>query len=318
MSTGVTIGIDVSAAQLDIAVWPGGPRWQAAYPAPTDPALDSLARQLAGHLPAVVVLEATGGYERPLVAALQAAAVPVTVVNPRQVRHFARATGQFAKTDAVDARVLAHFGATLAPAAQPPLPDAVAQLRALVRRRRQVLTMLVQETNHRRLAPAEVRDGIDHHLAFLRAERAALDRQIAASIAADPELRAQAARLQTAPGVGPVVAATLLADLPELGALGRRPVAALVGVAPFARDSGQQRGRRHCWGGRAGVRTTLYMAARTAVRCHPSLAAFYARLRTAGKPDKVALVAVMRKLLTILNAMVRDQRPFSQEVVHVP
>ncbi|MGH2588005.1 MAG: IS110 family transposase [Dehalococcoidia bacterium] len=310
MTTGMTIGIDISAAQLDIAVWPAGPRWQAAYPAPADQALAELVRQLADHSPALVVLEATGGYERPLQAALQAAAVPVAVVNPRQVRHFARATGQLAKTDAVDARVLAHFGATLAPAVQAPLPEAVVQLRALVRRRRQVLGMLVQETNHRRLAPPDLHDGIDRHLAYLRGERSALDRLIAAALAADATLHAQATRLRTAPGVGPVVAATLLAELPELGDLSRRQIAALVGVAPFARDSGQSRGRRHCWGGRAGVRTVLFLAARTAVRCHPRLAAFYDRLRAAGKPDKVALVAVMRKLLTILTAMTRDQRPF--------
>jgi transposase len=304
------VGIDVSARRLDLTSWPDGAQWQAVNAATPEAGLAPVVAAVVACAPDLVVLEATGGYEQPLVAALQAAGVAVHVANPRQVRHFARATGRLAKTDALDARVLAQFGAALAPPAATPLSAARQGLRALVRRRRQVLAMLVAETNHRRRAPAELHDGIERHCAFLRAERAALDRQIAAAIAADPDLAAQAALLQTAPGVAPVVAATLLAELAELGTLDRRRIAALAGVAPFNRDSGQARGRRQCWGGRAGLRAVLYLAARTAARCHPTFATVYDRLRAAGKPDKVALVAVMRKLLTVLTAMARDQRPF--------
>jgi transposase len=304
------VGIDGSATQLDVAVWPSRQQWRLAYPAPTDPALGQLVATIGAQLPTLVVLEATGGWERPLQAALIAAALPVAVVNPQRVREFARASGQLAKTDAVDAVVLAHFGAALQPAARP-APDATTTaLQALIRRRRQVVAMLTEEANHHRTASAPLRERIAQHVAFLRAERTALDQAIAAAIAASPGLRRDAALLRTVPGVGPVVAATLLADLAELGRLGRRPIAALVGVAPFARDSGPRRGRRRCRGGRAAVRAVLYMAARTAVRHNPALALFYARLRAAGKPDKVALTAAMRKLLLILNAILRDQRPF--------
>jgi transposase len=254
-----------------------------------------------------VVVEATGGWERPVVAALTAAGVPVAVVNPRFVRDFARSLGQLAKTDRLDARVLAQYGACVRPPVRPQPDAATEALAALLTRRRQLTAMLVAEQNHRRLAPENLRPAIDRHLALLRADRDDLTRQITAQIAADPAWREEAARLRSVKGVGPVTAATLLAELPELGQLSRRQVAALVGVAPIARDRRKRRGARHCWGGRASVRQVLYMAAVTASRHNPVLHAFYERLRAAGKPAKVALIAVARKLLVILNALVRDQ-----------
>ena len=299
----VVLGIDVSKARLDVATWPTGAAWQA----PNDAAgIAALLDRLADP-PMLVVVEATGGWERPLVAALTAAAVPVAVVNPRFVRDFARSTGQLAKTDRLDARLLAQYGVCVQPPVRPQPDAATQELRALITRRRQVITMLVAEQEHRRLAPAAVRGGIDRHLALLRQERAELDGQIAAQITTHPAWRQQAVRLRSVKGVGPVTAATLLAELPELGHLSRRQVAALVGVAPFARDSGKRRGVRRCWGGRASVRHVLYMAAVTASHHNPVLRPFYERLRAAGKPTKVALIAVARKLLVILNALLRDQ-----------
>jgi transposase len=304
------MGIDVSATQLDVAVWPTGATWQSPYPAPHSAALGHLVARIQAAAPALVVLEATGGWEAPLQTALTAAGLAVAVVNPRQVRDFARATGRLAKTDALDAQLLAQFAAQLQPPVRATPPPAIQALRALVRRRQQVVAMLVAETNARRLAGAAVQASIDRHRIYLQAERAALDTAIAAAIAADAGMQAQATRLQSAPGVGPVLAATLLAELPELGQLTRRQVAALAGVAPLNRDSGRRRGPRRCWGGRATLRPVLYMATRTAVRHNPCLAPVYARLRAAGKPDKVAIVACMRKLLILLNAMTRDQQSF--------
>jgi transposase len=304
------IGIDVSATHLDVAVWPTGAHWQSPYPAPHDPALGQVVGRIQAYAPALVVLEATGGWEVSLQSALTAAGLAVAVVNPRQVRDFARAGGRLAKTDALDAQVLAQFAAQMQPPVRATPAPAIQALRALVRRRQQVVAMLVAETNARRLASAAVQASIDRHRTYLQAERAALDTAITAAIATDAGLQAQATRLRSAPGVGPVLAATLLAELPELGQLTRREVAALAGVAPLNRDSGRRRGPRRCWGGRATLRPALYMATRTAVRHNPRLAPVYARLRAAGKPDKVALVACMRKLLILLNAMTRDQQPF--------
>ena len=296
------LGIDVSAARLDVAWWPDGRVWHTPNQAS---GITALLDQLTPR-PELVVVEATGGWERPVVTALTAVGVPVAVVNPRQVRDFARSRGQLAKTDRLDALVLAEYAARLDPPVRPQ-PDAAQQeLRALLSRRRQLTAMIVAEQNHRRLTSARVQASIDRHLDQLRQERTALDAEIATLIAAQPAWRDRAAQLRSVPGVGPVVAATLLGDLPELGTLTRRQLAALVGVAPFARDSGPRRRPRHCWGGRAAVRAALYMAAVTAARHNPVLRAFYQRLRAAGKPAKVALVAVARKLLTILNALVRD------------
>ena len=296
------VGIDVAAAHLDVAVRPGE-AWRVAN---DEAGVAALAERLAALAPALVVLEATGGRELLAAGALAAAGLPVAVVNPRQVRDFARATGQLAKTDALDAQLLARFAAAVRPAPRP-LPDAAAQeLQAVLARRRQVVEMLVAERNRLGSAPRPVRADIAAHVAWLRRRLAALDAALAELIRASPVWRAKEDLLRSVPGVGPVLATTLLALLPELGALDRKQVAGLVGVAPLNRDSGAFRGKRAVWGGRAAVRAALYMATLVATRHNPAVRAFYRRLCAAGKPKKVALTACMRKLLTILNAMVRD------------
>lgn len=303
--SGRVAGIDVSAARLDVAWSADGPLWQT----PNDPAgIAALLAHLAERPepPARIVVEATGGWERAVVAALASAGVAVVVANPRQVRDFARALGQLAKTDALDARLLALYGERCQPPLRPQ-PDAAQQeLRALLTRRRQLTVMIVAEQNHRRLVPASIQTSIDRHLTLLRHERRAVDAELAARIAARPEWRQRQRQLQSVPGVGVVVATTLVAALPELGTLSRQEAAALAGLAPIARDSGTRSGARHCWGGRAEVRQALYMAAVTACRANPDLRAFYHRLRAAGKAAKLALIAVARKLLTVLNALLRD------------
>jgi transposase len=310
-TAGVVVGIDVAKATLDVAVLPSEPPWTAAN---TDAGVRRLVRQLQARHPTLVVLEATGGYERLVVAALAAAGLPVVIANPRQVRAFARAIGQLAKTDRLDATVLARFGAQVRPAPRP-LPDRTTQaLDALLTRRRQLITMRTAETNRLELAPLAVQADLRRHLQWLARRLQALDATIAAHIAASPLWRAKDALLQSMPGVGPGLSRTLLADLPELGALSRRQIAALVGVAPMARDSGTARGVRRVTGGRAPVRTALYMAAVTAAQHNPPVRAFYQRLRAAGKPTMVALMACMRKLLTILNAMVRHGTPWQGTV----
>jgi transposase len=301
------VGIDVAAKHLDAAAHGEGEPWRAPHDAA---GIAALVGRLVELRPALVVLEATGGLETVLVGELAAAGVPVAVVNPRQVRDFARATGRLAKTDALDARVLAHFAAAVRPAPRP-VPDATAQeLAALVARRRQVSEMLVAEQLRLRTASPRVRPQIEAHVAWLRAQLRELDGELRAVIAASPLWRAKDELLRSVPGVGPVVAAVLLGGLRELGTLERKPIAALVGVAPVNRDSGQQRGQRRIAGGRGQVRAALYMATVVGVRHNPVLAAFYARLRAAGKPPKVALTACMHKLLLILNAMLRDGTPW--------
>ena len=302
------IGIDVSKSELALAVYPSGDTWTSDT---TAAALDALVTRLVALGPALIVLEATGGYEAPMAAACAGAGLPVAVVNPRQVRAFAQAVGRTAKTDAIDAAVLALFGARVQP---PPraVPDAATQaLAALVARRRQLLDMLGAE--QRRLAQATtppVRRDVRTHIRWLERRLGAVDDDLTGAIQASPIWRVQENLLQSVPGIGPTTARTLLAELPELGQLDRRRIAALVGVAPFNRDSGTRRGHRSIWGGRASVRSSLYMAALVGSRHNPLLRAFYQRLRQAGKPPKVALVALMRKLLTILNAMARDQQPW--------
>ena len=302
------VGIDVAAAHLDVAVRPDGAAWRAA----NDPAGQAeVAARVAALAPTLVVLEASGGYEAAVAAELRAAGVPVAVVNPRQARDFAKAVGQLAKTDALDAALLARFAEAVRPEARPGPTAADAALKALVARRRQVVELRAAETQRGRVAHPSVRPLIGAHLAWLGAQLAELERQIAAAIAASPSWQAAAALLVSVPGIGAVVAATLVADLPELGALTRQEVAALVGVAPLNRDSGGQRGRRGTWGGRGTVRAALYMATITAVVHNKPLAAFRDRLLAAGKPPKVALVACMHKLLTIVNAMLRDGTPWT-------
>ena len=304
----IVVGIDVAKQQVDVHVRPQGDAFRSA----TDEAgLTELIERLQELRPTLVVLEATGGYEVPVAAALGSAGLPVAVVNPRQVRDYARATGQLAKTDTLDARMLARFGEAVQPAVRP-LPDAQARLLgALVARRRQLVEMLAAESNrHRQVHERQVRELIAAHLEWLRQALKALEGELHDTIRTTPLWRERENLLTSVPGVGDVTARTLIAELPELGQLDRRRIAALVGVAPLNRDSGTFRGRRMIGGGRATVRHVLYMAALTAIRWNPPLAAFYQRLITAGRPAKVALVAAMRKLLVILNAIVRDGRPW--------
>lgn len=302
------VGIDIAKAQLDVAVRPTNDRWALPHHAT---GIQQLGAQLLALAPALVVLEASGGLEVPLVAALAAAALPVVVVNPRQVRDFARATGQLAKTDALDAALLAHFAAAVRPPVRP-LRDAETQaLTALATRRHQVRTMLVAERNRLGTATGAVRPHIEAHIAWLEQELATLDQQLRQTLRQRPVWRAKDDLLRSVPGVGAQLALTLLAHLPELGTLDRRQIAALVGVAPFNRDSGTLRGKRTVWGGRARVRATLYMGALVATRYNPAIRAFYQRLLAAGKPKKLALTACMRKLLVILNAMLKHGAPWS-------
>lgn len=304
----VVVGIDIAKAELAVAVHPSGPAWTVPH---TEAGIRTLLARFQPLTPSLVVCEATGGLETALVGALAAAGLPLVVVNPRQVRDFARATGQLAKTDALDAAVLARFGAVVQPPVRP-LPDAATQtLGALVTRRRQLVDMLTAERNRLGSAPRVLHRELRTHIAWLERRLTRMDSDLDAALRASPLWRTQDDLLRSVPGVGPVLTATLLAELPELGTLSRHQIAALVGVAPVARDSGAFRGRRRVWGGRADVRAVLYMATLAAVRCNPLLRAFYRRLTGAGKLPKVALTACMRKLLTILNAMLKHQTPWA-------
>ncbi len=298
------VGIDVAKAELVVAVRPGGAWWSVRN---DEAGCGRLRERLQRLAPTLVVLEATGGYERAAVAALAAVRLPVVVVNPRQVRDFARATGQLAKTDRIDADTLALFAERVRPTPRPLADEASVALDALLTRRRQVVGMLVAERHRLEHARAPVRRGLRTHIRWLERQRRAVDRALDATIQQSPVWRAQEELLRSVPGVGPIVSRTLLGELPELGQLNRRRIAALAGVAPLARDSGTLRGRRVVWGGRGPVRTALYMSALVATRRNPLIRAFYLRLVSAGKPKKVALVACMRKLLTILNVMMRTQ-----------
>jgi len=299
------VGIDVSKQQLDIAVRPSGESWTVAH---EEASLSALVARLRGLAPTLIVLEATGGWEVPVTGALAAAALPVAVVNPRQVRDFARSTGLLAKTDRLDAQLLAQFAEVVRPAPRP-LPDAQAQeLTALLQRRRQLVEMLTAEKNRLPLAARRIRPQLQAHIAWLHQQIAQFDEDLRQLIRSSPLWREKDDLLRSTPGVGPVLATTLVAALPELGTLSRRQIAALVGVAPLNRDSGTLRGRRTVWGGRAQVRAVLYMSTVVAVRHNPVLIAFYQRLRAAGKAPKLALTACMRKLLTILNAMLKHHR----------
>jgi transposase len=301
----VFVGIDVSKASLDVAVHRPATRWTVDY---TEATLTPLVARLTALAPALIVLEATGGLEVPLVGAVAVAGLPVVVVNPRQVRDFAKATGRLAKTDTLDAAVLAHFAAAVQPAVRP-LPDAATQgLAAVVTRRRQLVDMLTAERNRLSCAPVVLRKELQAHIRWLERRIAGLDTELEHAIRTNPVWRAQEDRLRSVPGIGPIVARTLLAQLPELGTLAPKPLAALVGVAPLNRDSGLFRGRRKVGGGRAAVRAVLYMGTLAAVRFNPVLRPFYQRLRAAGKLPKVALTACMHKLLTILNALLKHQR----------
>lgn len=297
------VGIDVSEDWLDVAVRPDGTTWRTANDAE---AIAALVTRLSPLTPTLVVLEATGGCEAPVALEFGLAKLPVAVVNPRQVRDFARATGQLAKTDRLDAAILAHFAEAIRPAPRPLPDEATRKLQALVARRRQLQGMLVAERNRRRVAEDAIRPSLDEHIAWLRQRVADLDDELARELQSSPLWRAEADLLRSAKGVGPVLAATLIADLPELGTLNRQQIAALVGLAPLARDSGKHRGQRHIWGGRGDIRAVLYMATLSAVRHNPPIQVFYDRLIDHGKPFKVAITACMRKLLVTLNALKRD------------
>lgn len=313
-ATPLFVGIDVAKAQLDIAVRPTGERWSVAN---DEAPITTLITQLQRLAPTLIVLEATGGYQRAVVAALAAAGLPVVVVNPRQVRDFAKAIGQLAKTDALDARALAHFAEAVRPTPRPVPTAQEADLRALLTRRRQLVAMRTAEVTRLDSAPRPVQADLQAHIAWLDQRLACLDDDLDTTLRASPIWREREALYRSVPGIGPVCARTLLLDLPELGTLSRQRLAALVGVAPFTRDSGTLRGHRTIWGGRAPVRATLYMGTLVAVRHNPVLQAFYTRLLAAGKAKKVALTACMRKLLTILNAMVKHKTPWQPREVAI-
>jgi transposase len=297
------VGIDVAQATLAVAIRPSASAWTVVNDTAGHAAL---VRRLGPLAPTLIVLEGTGGLEQPVAVALADAGLPVRIVNARQVRDFARGVGRLAKTDPIDAAVLAHFAEVVRPVVRP-LPDTAAtDLKALLTRRRQVVARRVAEGNRLARALAVVRPSLERSLAALDGEQATLDAEIAQRIAADPDWAAKAAALRTVPGIGPGTTALLLAALPELGTLTRQEVAALAGVAPYNRDSGRTQGQATIRGGRSAVRTALWMATIAAVRHNPVIAAFHARLQAQHKPPKVTRIACVRKLLTILNALLRD------------
>ena len=299
----VFVGIDVSKAHLDIAIRPTGESWRVA----NDPeGVAALLERLQDLQPQRIVLEFTGGYERLAARSLDAAGLSVAVLNPRQIRYYARSLNQLAKTDRIDAAIIARFAAAIQP--QPrPQPDAAQEQRAaILARRQQLVEMRTQEKNRLEMASPSVRERIEAHIAYLDAEIAAVERELHEEIQRSAALREAQAVLESFKGVGPVASMTLLIDLPELGKLNRKQIAALVGVAPLNNDSGRKRGRRTIWGGRGRVRSVLFMVAQSAVRFNPVIRALFERLIGAGKPWLVAMVACMRKILTILNAMMKN------------
>ena len=296
------VGIDVSKRRLDIAVRPSEEVWSVSN---DQGGIDALADRLRSMEPTLVVMEATGGLEFPVAAELAAVEVAVAVVNPRQVRDFAKASGRLAKTDSIDAQALAHFGVAVQPRPSR-LPDEQTQaLEALLARRRQLMGMIVAEKNRLYRAGEVVRRNIQRHIAWLQKELKKLDNDLGEMIRQSPLWRTRDDLLRSVPGVGQVLSVTLLAELPELGSLDSKKIASLVGVAPLNRDSGTMRGRRSIWGGRARIRRVLYMATLVATRRNPVIKAFYDRLCAAGKAKKTAITACMRKLLVILNSMVK-------------
>jgi transposase len=305
------VGMDVCKASLDVAVRPTGATWQTAN---TPKGIAALVKRRRPLQPVLVVVEATGGWEAPVAHALQTAALAVAVTNPRQIRDFAKSSGRLAKTDRLDAQVLAHFAEAIQPPPRP-LPDAATQeLDALVTRRRQLVEMLTAERNRLATTPTSVHTGLHKHIRWLDKELAALDKDLQHRLHTAPHWRDREALLRSVPGIGRVLALTLLAEVPELGSLDRRALAALIGVAPFNGDSGTLRGTRTIWGGRASVRAVLYMSTWTAVRVNPVICALYQRLSAAGKQPKVALVACMRKLLTIATALIAQGTRWNPQI----
>jgi transposase len=303
----IIAGIDISKDRLDVALRPSGEVFVVERSAT---GLEALIGRLKDAAPQLVALEATGGFETVVTAALAAAGLPVVVVNPAQVRAFAKAIGQRAKTDPIDARVIAHFAQATKPQMRP-LPDAATQLLAdLVQRRRQIIEMIGAESQRRKRAPARLAKSIDRLIKALQKELTSVDGDIDDAVRKSPAWRDKEDLLTSVPGVGPAISRTLIAELPELGCLDRKQIAALAGLAPFTRQSGQWRGRSFIGGGRTPVRCALFMGAMVAKQHNPVLKTFFDRLRAAGKPKMVALIAVARKLLTILNAILRDQKPW--------
>jgi transposase len=302
------VGVDVSKATLNVAILPARQHFVVSN---DEAGIDELLGRLTQVSDALVVLEASGGFERPLAAALAASGVALFVVNPRQARDFAKATGTLAKTDALDAFVLARFAEAIRPTPRA-IPDAEArEFREILARRRQIIRMMTAEKNRLGASSSKAVCGrIEAHIRWLEKELSRTDRDLDETIENSPAFKENEALLRSVPGVGPVLCRTLLAELPELGSLSPRELSALVGVAPLNRDSGTLRGRRTVWGGRARVREALYMGALIASRFNPAIKEFYERLLAAGKPKKVALVACMRKLLTILNAVMRERVPW--------
>ena len=307
----IYVGIDVAKDRVDVAIRPDGDTWSADY---DERGMSELVSCLRTVEPTAVLLEATGGLEVPLVSALAAASLPVVVVNPRQVRDFAKATGKLAKTDALDAQVLAHFAEAVRTSVRPLRDEDTQELNSLTTRRSQLMTMLVAEKNRLRRASHSVHPSIRSHIRWLEQELSDLDKDLRKALRSSPVWREKDNLLRSVPGVGEQLSLSLLAYLPELGTLNRKRIAALVGVAPFNRDSGSRRGKRSVWGGRTRLRAVLYMGALVASRHNPVLRAFYQRLLAAGKPKKLALTACMRKLLTILNAMVKTGQHWTPQV----
>jgi transposase len=303
------VGVDVSKGHLDVALLPSG---ESLVVSNDEEGFEELLGRFEALRPTLVVLEASGGFERPVAGALAAAGIAVAVVNPRQTRDFARATGKLAKTDALDAKVLARFAEAVRPTPRT-LPDAEArEFSAILARRRQIIAMMTAEKNRLGAATSRAVGGrIEAHIRWLEKELGRTDRDLDKAVENNPTFKENEALLKkSVPGVGPVLCRTLLAELPELGSLSPRELSALVGVAPLNRDSGTLRGRRSVWGGRGRVREALYMGALIASRFNPAIKEFYGRLVSGGKPKKVALVACMRKLLVILNAVMRDRAPW--------
>ena len=310
-NTPVFAGVDVSKARLDVAVTGSDETWSVSNA--TD-GIAQLVERLREIQPELVVMEATGGFEVPAAAALAAAEIPIVIANPRQVRDFAKSTGQLAKTDALDAQMIALFAERVRPQVRP-LPDEDARiLDAIVGRRRQIIDMITAEKNRLGSALPAVHKSIEQNIHWLERQLERVDSDLDGRIRKSPVWQAKHNLLRDVPGVGPNLARTLIAELPELGRLSNKQIAALVGVAPLARDSGLFRGKRMVWGGRASVRCALYMSILSATKWNPVIRVFYERLRAQGKPPKVAMVACMRKLLTILNAMIRDGREWDPTI----
>lgn len=301
----VVAGIDVSKENLDLCLLPSGVSQRFSN---DESGCAQLARILTDAAPSRVVFEATGGLEMLAVGSLSAVSLPVVVVNPRQIRDFAKACGLLAKTDRLDAKIIASFGGRIEPEIRPLKDEAAQQLSALISRRRQLVEMQTAEKNRLSAAAKALRSGIAQHIEWLEQQIRSFDDDISSFIQASPIWKAKEQILTSVKGIGPVTAATLLASMPELGTVSRHQISALAGLCPYSRDSGRHKGKRSIWGGRAAVRSVLYMATLSAVRYNPVIKAFYDRLRKSGKLHKVAITAAMRKLLVILNAMIRDNR----------